>query len=217
MRTDSHEISCRICYFRKSSNICNCRLLQIIGGALWVNEFLWIPKSYGQAHLYFNKILNKIHKCCITKKTVSFICANFRIADHSFSHLTIHHECPCTIEKSHPQDRNLTRDSASLVPQKFRPLGWDISIIHWHSSWIVGHSWWFVINLPMLSYPGRQVTSSCDIASYYIPITDTTLELSVFWPSGTESRINELRFSESISLSFKTRLTSVTCFCGDVT
>ena len=51
---------------------------------------------------------------------------------------------------------------------------------------------------------------------YYIPINDTTLELSVFWPSDTESRINELRFSESISLSFKTRLTSVTCFCGDV-
>ena len=52
---------------------------------------------------------------------------------------------------------------------------------------------------------------------YYIPINDTTLELSVFWSSDTESRINELRFSESISLSFKTRLTSVTCFCGDVT
>ena len=52
---------------------------------------------------------------------------------------------------------------------------------------------------------------------YYIPITDTTLELPIFWPSDTESRINELRFSESISLSFKTRLTSVTCFCGDVT
>ena len=52
---------------------------------------------------------------------------------------------------------------------------------------------------------------------YYIPITDTTLELSVFWPSDTESRINELRFSESISLSFKTRLTPATCFCGDVT
>ena len=56
-----------------------------------------------------------------------------------------------------------------------------------------------------------------DIGLYYIPITDTTLELSVFWPSDTESRINELRFSESISLSFKTRLTSVICFCGDVT
>ena len=45
---------------------------------------------------------------------------------------------------------------------------------------------------------------------YYIRITDTTLEQSVFWPSDTESRINELRFSESISLSFKMRLTSVT-------
>ena len=54
------------------------------------------------------------------------------------------------------------------------------------------------------------------MAIYYIPITDTTLELSVFWPSDTESRINELRFSESIPLSFKTSLTSVTCFCGDI-
>ena len=52
---------------------------------------------------------------------------------------------------------------------------------------------------------------------YYIPINNTTFELSVFWASDTESRINELRFSDSISLSFKTRLTSVTCFCGDVT
>ena len=42
---------------------------------------------------------------------------------------------------------------------------------------------------------------------YYIPINDMTLELSVFWPSDTESRINKLRFSESISLSFKRRLT----------
>ena len=50
----------------------------------------------------------------------------------------------------------------------------------------------------------------------YKPINDTTFELSVFWPSDTESRINELRFSESVSLSFKTRLTSFTCFCGDV-
>ena len=52
---------------------------------------------------------------------------------------------------------------------------------------------------------------------YYILINDTTFELSVFWPSDTESRINELRFSDSVSLSFKTRLKSVTCFCGDVT
>ena len=55
------------------------------------------------------------------------------------------------------------------------------------------------------------------ILCYYIPINDTALELSVFRPSDTESKINELRFSESISLSFKTRLTLATCFCGDVT
>ena len=33
---DSHEISYLICYFWKSGKICNCRLLQIIGGALRV-------------------------------------------------------------------------------------------------------------------------------------------------------------------------------------
>ena len=48
-----------------------------------------------------------------------------------------------------------------------------------------------------------------DTELYYIPINDTVFELSVFWPSDTESCINELRFSDSISLSFKTRLTSV--------
>ena len=46
---------------------------------------------------------------------------------------------------------------------------------------------------------------------YHIPINDTAFKLSVFWPSDTESRINELRFSYSVPLFFKTRLTSVTC------
>ena len=40
-----------------------------------------------------------------------------------------------------------------------------------------------------------------DKSVYYIPINDTTLELSVFWLSDTESRINELRFSDSVSPS----------------
>ena len=31
---DFHELSCFICYFRKSGKICNYRLLQIIGGVL---------------------------------------------------------------------------------------------------------------------------------------------------------------------------------------
>ena len=48
----------------------------------------------------------------------------------------------------------------------------------------------------------------------FIRINDTSFELSVFWLSDTESLINELRFSDPISLSFKTRLTSVTCFAG---
>ena len=61
------------------------------------------------------------------------------------------------------------------------------------------------------------VTASLNVPRndfYYILIYDTTLELSVFWPSDTESRIKELRFSDSISLSLKTRLTPVACFCG---
>ena len=49
---------------------------------------------------------------------------------------------------------------------------------------------------------------------YYLPMNDPTFELSVFWPSDTESQINELRFSESISLSFKTRLTRLTAFAA---
>ena len=44
-------------------------------------------------------------------------------------------------------------------------------------------------------------------------MTDT-FELSVFWPSDTENRINELRFSESVSLSFKTRLTLLPVFAA---
>ena len=35
---DSHEISCLIGYFLKSGKILNCRLLQIIGGALRANS-----------------------------------------------------------------------------------------------------------------------------------------------------------------------------------
>ena len=52
---------------------------------------------------------------------------------------------------------------------------------------------------------------------YYIPINDISFELSVLWPSDTESQIKDLRFSDSVSLSLKTRLTLVICFCGDDT
>ena len=46
-----------------------------------------------------------------------------------------------------------------------------------------------------------------DTAFYHLRINDTSFELSVFWLSDTESWI-----FYSVSLSFKTRLTSVTCF-----
>ena len=35
---DSHEISCLFCYFQKSGKILNYRLVQIVGGALWVKN-----------------------------------------------------------------------------------------------------------------------------------------------------------------------------------
>ena len=60
-------------------------------------------------------------------------------------------------------------------------------------------------NLPV--FPG--MANKAQVANngnYYIPINNMPFELSVFLPADPESRINELRFSESISLSFKTRL-----------
>ena len=36
--SSAHEISCLICYFQKGGKIWNCRLLQIIGGTLWVKN-----------------------------------------------------------------------------------------------------------------------------------------------------------------------------------
>ena len=66
----------------------------------------------------------------------------------------------------------------------------------------------------VISLPGA---TSYDKLIYYILINDTSFELSVFWLSDTESRINELSFSHSVSLSFKTRPTSVSRFCGDIT
>ena len=52
------------------------------------------------------------------------------------------------------------------------------------------------------------------ISFYYKPINDSSFELSVFWQSDTERRIKELRFSDSLSLSFKTRPTSANCFAA---
>ena len=50
---DSHEIPCLICYYCKSCKICNCGLLQIIGGALWDTIFLsnyYNNLEYGYPH-----------------------------------------------------------------------------------------------------------------------------------------------------------------------
>ena len=48
----------------------------------------------------------------------------------------------------------------------------------------------------------------------FIPMNDTSFELSIVWLSDTESRINELRFSDSMSLSFKTRLLRLPVFAA---
>ena len=48
---DSHEISCLICYSFKSCKSFNCRLLQIIGGALRVKLPTKIHSCSYNAHL----------------------------------------------------------------------------------------------------------------------------------------------------------------------
>ena len=53
-----------------------------------------------------------------------------------------------------------------------------------------------------------------DIFLYYIPINDPAFELSVFWPSDTESRINELRFSESNHYLLKRDLRRLPAFAA---
>ena len=57
---DSHDISCLICFVCKSSKIWNCRLLQIIGGVLWV-------KVAG----YRYRIQNTMDECPFVSKFVS--------------------------------------------------------------------------------------------------------------------------------------------------
>ena len=43
-------------------------------------------------------------------------------------------------------------------------------------------------------------------------MNNITFELPVFWPTDIEGQINELMFSDSLSLSVKKLLISVTCF-----
>ena len=52
---DSHEISCLV-IFRKSSKVLNCRLLQIIGGALWVKCVHHAYKIFSQTKKINSKI-----------------------------------------------------------------------------------------------------------------------------------------------------------------
>ena len=52
--------------------------------------------------------------------------------------------------------------------------------------------------------------------SYYILINDTYL-LNCLFSGHLIHKTNALWFSDSVSLSFKTRLTVVTCFCSNVT
>ena len=55
---DSHEISCLICYFWKCDKMFNCRLLQIIGGALRVN------------YHWGNRITKKLTLCIIPAECI---------------------------------------------------------------------------------------------------------------------------------------------------
>ena len=57
---DSHETSCLIClFFLKSGKILNCRLLQNIGGALWVKTAADVPKVVLLVFLYWHQCMMK--------------------------------------------------------------------------------------------------------------------------------------------------------------
>ena len=58
---DSHEISCLICYFWKSGKILNCRLLQIIGGALRVKLIFSLKVSNPSSSQRWNITIH--HEC----------------------------------------------------------------------------------------------------------------------------------------------------------
>ena len=63
---DSHEISCLICYFWKSIKIWNCRLLQVIGWALWVNCFRLVHHHFMLLTLKMVRVCNGIYLVCLS-------------------------------------------------------------------------------------------------------------------------------------------------------
>ena len=67
---------------------------------------------------------------------------------------------------------------------------------------------YYVIYELQQSIPIKSMKSFFRNNLYYIhvPIKDSYSELSVFWSSDTEIRLNELRFSDSVPLSFKSSL-----------
>ena len=73
---NSHETSC-LFVFSKSSKIWNCRLLQIIGGALWVSSAHCTELSDMQNYTYWNTDLSQ--------RCVNFTIGESRAHTHDFN------------------------------------------------------------------------------------------------------------------------------------
>ena len=59
--------------------------------------------------------------------------------------ITIHHECPCRIGKSHSKGQNFYQGRGLLSPWlKFLPWGWDFPILHGlaHDGLFFSHFYW---------------------------------------------------------------------------
>ena len=77
-----------------------------------------LDPSY-ETDLYFGVVLKSLWK-----KDIAKFARLIKI-------ITIHHECPCTIGKSHPRGRNFYQRPGLPLPwRKFQPRAWDLPILH---------------------------------------------------------------------------------------
>ena len=75
---DSHEVSCLICYVRKSGNFFNCRLLHIIDGALRVRDRI-SPDNHPKFSILENQHLKSLTSDKTLAKTAIATSADFLV------------------------------------------------------------------------------------------------------------------------------------------
>ena len=89
-----HEITCLICCFWKSSTIQNCRLLQIIGGTLWVKEMFMTQheaSASGPSGHWVDFQSNQWNNFTLTHKAPTIICSKMSNCwkSHAAAHMVL--------------------------------------------------------------------------------------------------------------------------------